>query len=159
MCGRFACGLAPDVVRRLATYMHSQTQESTMPPFIDLMPLTRSFRPSWNLAPTSTWYYQIFITIVIKCVLNKILKNFSLCLISAKHLDETEDSSTRVLCSMRWSLVPSYYNGALSEFKPVLNNCRSETIDEKPTFKRPLKNGQRCVVLAEGYIKFFPNYL
>jgi putative SOS response-associated peptidase YedK len=53
---------------------------------------------------------------------------------------------------MRWSLVPHYYKGSLSEFKPVLNNCRSETIDEKPTFKRPLRNGQRCVVLAEGYI-------
>jgi hypothetical protein len=56
MCGRFACGLAPDVVRRLATYMHSQTHELTEPPFIDLMPQTRSFRPSWNIAPTSTWY-------------------------------------------------------------------------------------------------------
>ena len=56
MCGRFACGLAPDVVRCLSTYMHSQTHELTEPPFIDLMPPTRSFRPSWNLAPTSTWY-------------------------------------------------------------------------------------------------------
>ena len=55
MCGRFACGLAPDVVRRLSTYMHSQTHDSTEPPFIDLMPSTRSFRPSWNIAPTSTW--------------------------------------------------------------------------------------------------------
>ncbi|CAF2581484.1 unnamed protein product [Rotaria sp. Silwood2] len=135
MCGRFACGLAPDVVRRLSTYMHSQTHESTVPPFIDLMPSTRSFRPSWNLAPTST----------------------CLCLISAKHLDETEDSSTRVLCSMRWSLVPSYYKGNLNEFKPVLNNCRSETIDQKPTFKRPLKNGQRCVVLAEGFFEWKKN--
>lgn len=56
MCGRFACGLSADVVRRLSTYMHSQTQELTEPEFIDLMPENRSFRPSWNLAPTSTWY-------------------------------------------------------------------------------------------------------
>jgi hypothetical protein len=60
MCGRFACGLAADVVRRLSTYMHSQTHESTVPPFIDLMPLTRSFRPSWNISPTSTWYNRSF---------------------------------------------------------------------------------------------------
>jgi len=53
---------------------------------------------------------------------------------------------------MRWSLVPHYYKGSLTEFKPVLNNCRSETIDQKPTFKGPLKHGRRCVVLAEGYI-------
>ncbi|UJR13733.1 hypothetical protein I4U23_000743 [Adineta vaga] len=135
MCGRFACGLAPDVVRRLSTYMHSQTHETIVPPFIDLMPSTRSFRSSWNISPTST----------------------CLCLISAKHLDETEDSSTRVLCSMRWSLVPHYFKGNLSDFKPVLNNCRSETINEKPTFKRPLSNGYRCVVLAEGFFEWKKN--
>jgi len=132
MCGRFACGLSPDVVRRLSTYMHSQTHELTEPPFIDLMTKTRSFRQSWNLPPTST----------------------CLCLISAKHLDETEDSSTRVLCSMRWALVPHYYKGNLNDFKPVLNNCRSETINEKPTFKVPLKKGRRCVVLAEGFFEW-----
>ncbi|CAF0846041.1 unnamed protein product [Adineta ricciae] len=135
MCGRFACGLAPDIVRRLSTYMHSQTNESTVPPFIDLMSSTRSFRPSWNISPTST----------------------CLCLISAKHLDEQEDSSTRVLCSMRWSLVPHYYKGDLTDLKLVLNNCRSETIDEKPIFKRPLRNGYRCVVLAEGFFEWKKN--
>jgi hypothetical protein len=58
MCVRFACGLAPDVVRRLSTYMNSQTQELTLPPFIDLMSSTKPFRSSWNLSPTSTWYDQ-----------------------------------------------------------------------------------------------------
>jgi putative SOS response-associated peptidase YedK len=89
--------------------------------------------------------------------IDNLLLLFSLCLISAKHLDESEDSSTRVLCSMRWSLVPHYFKGSLNEFKPILNNCRSETIDEKPTFKGPLKKGQRCVVLAEGFGRIF-NY-
>ena len=56
MCGRFACGLSPDVVRRLSTYMNSQTNEMTLPPYIDLMSSIRSFRASWNLSPTSTWY-------------------------------------------------------------------------------------------------------
>ena len=54
---------------------------------------------------------------------------------------------------MRWALVPHYYKGTLAEFKPILNNCRAETIDEKPTFKAPLKNGQRCVILAEGFVR------
>jgi hypothetical protein len=64
MCGRFACGLAPDVVRRLSTYMNNQTQELTLPPFIDLMSSTQPFRASWNLSPTSTWYdKEIFKTI------------------------------------------------------------------------------------------------
>ena len=56
MCGRFACGLSPDIVRRLSTYVHSQTHQSTTPPFIDLMSSSRSFQRSWNIAPTSTWY-------------------------------------------------------------------------------------------------------
>jgi hypothetical protein len=58
---------------------------------------------------------------------------------------------------MRWSLIPYYYKGSTAEFKPVLNNCRSETIDEKPTFKGPLKNGRRCVVLAEGFFEWKKN--
>ena len=77
----------------------------------------------------------------------------SLCLISAKHLDESEDSATRVLCSMRWSLVPHYHKGSLADYKPILNNCRVETIEEKSTFKVPLRNGKRCVILAEGYVE------
>ncbi len=76
-------------------------------------------------------------------------------MISAKHLDETEDSATRVLCSMRWSLVPHYHKGSLAEYKPILNNCRVETIEEKSTFKVPLRNGRRCVILAEGYVQYF----
>ena len=30
-----------------------------------------------------------------------------------------------------------------------------ETIEEKPTFKVPLRNGKRCVILAEGYKTLF----
>lgn len=149
MCGRFACGLAPDVVRRLSTYMNIQTQELTLPPFIDLMSSSQPFRASWNLSPTSTWYEQREIVSRIDCS----ICSSSLCLISAKHLDETEDSATRVLCSMRWSLVPHYHKGSLADYKPILNNCRVETIEEKSTFKVPLRNGKRCVILAEGYVR------
>ncbi len=54
---------------------------------------------------------------------------------------------------MRWSLVPHYHKGSLTDYKPILNNCRVETIEEKPTFKVPLRNGKRCVILAEGYVR------
>jgi len=53
---------------------------------------------------------------------------------------------------MRWALVPHYHKGSLAEYKPILNNCRVETIEEKTTFKVPLRNGKRCVILAEGYV-------
>lgn len=58
---------------------------------------------------------------------------------------------------MRWSLVPHFFKGKLNEFKLILNNCRSETIDEKASFKGPLKNGQRCVILAEGFFEWKKN--
>lgn len=54
---------------------------------------------------------------------------------------------------MRWSLVPHYHKGRLTEYKHILNNCRVETIEEKATFKVPLHNGKRCVILAEGYFE------
>ncbi|CAF4399713.1 unnamed protein product [Rotaria magnacalcarata] len=58
---------------------------------------------------------------------------------------------------MRWSMVPNYHKGSLHEYKPILNNCRVETIDEKPTFKVPLRNGKRCVILAEGFFEWKKN--
>ena len=58
---------------------------------------------------------------------------------------------------MRWSLIPHYYKGNPAEFKPILNNCRSETIDEKVSFKGLLRNGRRCVVLAEGFFEWKKN--
>jgi putative SOS response-associated peptidase YedK len=149
MCGRLACGLAPDTVRRLSAYRNSQTHQSTLPSFIDLMTSTRSFRTSWNIAPTSTWYIDNrYCSISMIWILFVVCS--SLCLISAKHLNSTEDSATRVLCSMRWSLVPQYHKGNLADFKLILNNCRTETMREKPLFKVLLNKGQRCVVLAEG---------
>ncbi|CAF1163176.1 unnamed protein product [Didymodactylos carnosus] len=134
MCGRFACGLAPDVVRRLCTYMNNETHEKTEPDWFNLMEQHgRDFKQSWNIAPTMT----------------------CLCLISEKHLDSSCDSSRYALCSMRWGLIPSYYQADIEKFSFTMNNCRSETIMEKPTFKTPFRNGQRCVVLAEGYLYLY----
>ena len=60
----------------------------------------------------------------------------------------------RVICEMKWGLIPSWHKGSEGSFKLVLNNCRSDTLLQKPAFKGPLERGQRCVVLAEGFFEW-----
>ena len=57
----------------------------------------------------------------------------------------------RVLQTMKWGLVPSWHRGeSPSSFGTVLNNCRRETILEKPSFRNAIEKGRRCVVVADG---------
>ena len=56
----------------------------------------------------------------------------------------------RVLQTMRWGLVPSWHKGDPNKFGTMLNNCRIEGLQEKPSFRNALKKGQRCVIVCEG---------
>ena len=56
----------------------------------------------------------------------------------------------RVLQSMKWGLVPAWHKGDPDKFSTLLNNCRSETMQTKPSFRGAISKGQRCVVLADG---------
>ena len=59
----------------------------------------------------------------------------------------------RVLQTMQWGLVPSWHRGdSPSSFGTVLNNCRHETMLEKPSFRTAIERGRRCVVVADGYV-------
>lgn len=71
----------------------------------------------------------------------------------AKHANVDCDEE-RVICEMKWGLIPSWHKGSEGSFKLVLNNCRSDTLLQKPAFKGPLERGQRCVVLAEGFFEW-----
>ena len=66
--------------------------------------------------------------------------------------DEAEGASERVLQTMRWGLVPSWHKGEPESFSMMLNNCRSESMTEKASFRNPLNKGQRCVVVVEGSV-------
>lgn len=74
-------------------------------------------------------------------------------LVSSQHLkDEGEESNEeQSLMLMKWGLVPSWHKGDPSAIGYKMNNCRSEGMMEKASFKRPFEKGQRCVVLADGY--------
>ena len=59
---------------------------------------------------------------------------------------------------MQWGLVPSWHHGdSPSSFGSILNNCRCETMFEKPSF-RAIEKGRRCVVVADGYVTLNSSY-
>jgi len=52
---------------------------------------------------------------------------------------------------MRWGLIPFWAKDPGIGSKMI--NARSETVHEKPSFKRPLKN-RRCLVVADGFYEW-----
>ncbi|XP_014663165.1 PREDICTED: embryonic stem cell-specific 5-hydroxymethylcytosine-binding protein-like isoform X2 [Priapulus caudatus] len=55
---------------------------------------------------------------------------------------------------MCWGLVPSWHKGDPKTVGLSLNNCRSESMLQKPSFRNPLQKGRRCVVLADGFYEW-----
>lgn len=56
---------------------------------------------------------------------------------------------------MRWGLVPAWFKESNpNKMQYSTNNCRSENILEKKTYKDPLLKGQRCVILADGFYEW-----
>lgn len=58
---------------------------------------------------------------------------------------------SRQLDAFHWGLIP-FWTKDTSKSKPMIN-ARSETVAEKPSFKRPFRN-QRCLVLADGFYEW-----
>lgn len=63
-------------------------------------------------------------------------------------------STERVVQPMQWGLIPSWHKGSPKKVSYETNNCRSESMLEKPTYKVPLQRGRRCVVLADGFFEW-----
>lgn len=57
----------------------------------------------------------------------------------------------RVLVMMRWGLVPFWAKEASIGYKMI--NAKSETLTEKPSFRKPFKE-KRCLVLADGFYEW-----
>lgn len=85
--------------------------------------------PSYNVAPTQT----------IRTVLER----------APKH--EPESDAVRQLRSVRWGLIPSWAKDA--KIGSRLINARSETITEKPSFKKAASR-RRCIIPADGYYEW-----
>jgi len=53
---------------------------------------------------------------------------------------------------MRWGLVPPFLKGEAPKFPT--HNARIETMETAPAFRDPWKQGQRCIVPAEGFYEW-----
>src|SRR3990170_4558902 len=63
----------------------------------------------------------------------------------------TVKEDNRVLIMMRWGLIPFWAKEASIGYKMI--NAKSETIAEKPSFRKPFKE-KRCLVLADGFYEW-----
>ncbi|XP_077677914.1 abasic site processing protein HMCES isoform X2 [Eretmochelys imbricata] len=109
MCGRTACALGADRIRRACVYRdnHGRTRQ---PEWRD----ADKYSPSYNKNPQSN----------------------SPVLVSRRHFEKDADSSERVLAAMRWGLVPAWFREAdPSKMQYKTSNCCSETMMEKPSYK------------------------
>lgn len=130
MCGRTACTLAPDEVTRACSY-RTRGGQRRQPRWRDGD--ADNYRPSYNKSPQSN----------------------SPVLLSNRHFDKSAPVDECVLASMRWGLVPAWFKESdPSKMQYSTNNCRSENILEKKTYKDPLLKGQRCVILADGFYEW-----
>ena len=59
---------------------------------------------------------------------------------------------SRVIQTMKWGLVPGWHQGQANSFPTLLNNCRAEGMMNKSSFRNAVQRGQRCVVLADGWV-------
>nr|XP_047928078.1 abasic site processing protein HMCES [Anser cygnoides] len=128
MCGRTACSLGADLLRRACAYRDRRGRRR-QPEWVR----EERYRPSYNKGPQSSGPV----------------------LLSRKHLQQDADSSERVLMDMRWGLVPSWFkedDPSKMQFKT--SNCRSDTMLSKFSYKGPLLKGKRCVVLADGFYEW-----
>jgi putative SOS response-associated peptidase YedK len=81
--------------------------------------------PSWNVAPTQS----------ARVVLERLV----------------DDEPDRQLRTLRWGLVPSWAKDLRIGSKLI--NARSETITEKPAFKKAASK-RRCLIPADGYYEW-----
>ena len=61
------------------------------------------------------------------------------------------ENGKTVLKPMRWGLIPSWSKD--QKIGDKLTNARAETLNEKPSFKRPFQK-QRCLVPVDGYYEW-----
>uniref|UniRef100_A0A665UW31 Abasic site processing protein HMCES n=1 Tax=Echeneis naucrates TaxID=173247 RepID=A0A665UW31_ECHNA len=130
MCGRTACTLAADELRRACSY-RDRAGRRRRPRWRDGH--ADKYQPSYNKSPQS----------------------MGPVLLSQRHFDQDAPVDKCVLANMRWGLVPAWFKESdPSKMHYSTSNCRSENILEKKSYKYALTKGQRCVVVADGFYEW-----
>ncbi len=75
--------------------------------------------------------------------------NFNVCPTTQIHVVMSDDA--RRLVSMRWGFIPHWYKKPNDG--PLLINARSETIAEKPAFRKACRD-RRCLIPATGFYEW-----
>ncbi|XP_064616446.1 abasic site processing protein HMCES-like [Liolophura sinensis] len=131
MCGRTACTLDPGEVRRACTYRDGNGKRR---------------QPTWRDAPGGKQYYPSH---------NVAPGSYTPVMLSHRHFQGSGEVTVgRVLMPMQWGLVPSWHKGDPKSVMYNMNNCRSDGMLQKKSFKGPLEKGRRCVVLADGFFEW-----
>lgn len=93
----------------------------------------KKYEPSFNIAPTD-------ITPVLTS--------------RAHFTDDENDSSDHIIVPMLWGMIPRWHKGDYKRHGLTTNNCRLENLLESKLYSAPLKQGQRCVIVCEGFYEW-----
>ena len=130
MCGRLACTLDPDQLSCKCLYKKRDGSSTT--------PLWSKnkdkFTPGFNKAP------QSYCPVLVQSQLDG---------------DGEILVGDRSLAAMKWGLIPSWFSGKKEDRVGYnMNNARSDTLLQKRSYIIPLRKGQRCVVVADGFYEW-----
>uniref|UniRef100_A0A665UX52 Abasic site processing protein HMCES n=1 Tax=Echeneis naucrates TaxID=173247 RepID=A0A665UX52_ECHNA len=118
MCGRTACTLAADELRRACSY-RDRAGRRRRPRWRDGH--ADKYQPSYNKSPQS----------------------MGPVLLSQRHFDQDAPVDKCVLANMRWGLVPAWFKESdPSKMHYSTSNCRSENILEKKSYKKGETSGE-----------------
>lgn len=65
---------------------------------------------------------------------------------------DASGNSEREGVMMRWGLIPPFLKGESPKYSTI--NARVETMETSPAYRDPWKNGQRCIVPADGFYEW-----
>eukprot|EP00045_Choanoeca_perplexa_P015559 m.197369 g.197369 ORF g.197369 m.197369 type:complete len:375 (-) comp17023_c0_seq7:29-1153(-) len=140
MCGRAACTLAPKTLRQKFAYTRKRADKQT--------DAKSSSHPSDS--PCQDVQEPAFVDEGCKYQqsYNTTPKQYLPVLLQTK-------DGHREFRVMQWGLVPSWHKGSdPSTFSLSMFNARLDGIADKASFRTPLKRGQRCVVVMDGFFEW-----
>lgn len=129
MCGRVRCALQPDRIRKYVE--HHCIHEKNQSVRLEEDEFRMTFTPSYNIGPGKTYRLPVAM--------------------ASSSKNSSHDGGEVVVAPLVWGLVPSFQKGTPDFFK--MFNCRSETMCEKPSFRR-LVSRNRCIVFTEGFYEW-----
>ncbi|OON23767.1 hypothetical protein X801_00317, partial [Opisthorchis viverrini] len=127
MCGRTACALDKNTICQRCTLNPSSSNKPLLPRWDDKRS-GHKYVPSYNLAPGC----------------------FTPVLVLGKFVGA---ESIVAIQPMYWGLVPSFAPKE-SSASFATSNARIESLLQKPTYGSSMRQGKRCVVLAQGFYEW-----